>query len=109
MLFVFDMDLFPDQEMREWDFLQSFVIMHLRVTDDKAGTPSCATRGASPMFADLTHSDDTLPGESLVANATRQLRAAILTAELPPGMRLRTEALQERFGVSSSPLREALN
>lgn len=48
-------------------------------------------------------------GESLVACAVRKLRTAILTAQLEPGSRLRTEALQESFGVSSSPLREALN
>jgi GntR family carbon starvation induced transcriptional regulator len=53
--------------------------------------------------------DDPQDGESLVASAVRKLRAAVLTAELEPGARLRTEALQERFGISSSPLREALN
>lgn len=48
-------------------------------------------------------------GESLVTNAVRRLRTAILTAELAPGTRLRLDALQESFGISSSPLREALN
>jgi GntR family carbon starvation induced transcriptional regulator len=48
-------------------------------------------------------------GESLVTNAVRKLRSAILTAELAPGTRLRLDTLQERFGISSSPLREALN
>lgn len=46
---------------------------------------------------------------SLVAQACRRLRSAIVTADCAPGMRLRLEALQERFGLSSSPLREALN
>lgn len=46
---------------------------------------------------------------SLVNQAIRQLRAAIRRAELEPGARLRIDALQARFGLSSSPLREALN
>jgi DNA-binding GntR family transcriptional regulator len=46
---------------------------------------------------------------SLVTQAFRHLRTAILTAECAPGTRLRLEALQERYGLSSSPLREALN
>jgi GntR family carbon starvation induced transcriptional regulator len=54
-------------------------------------------------------SRDDPSGESLVTNAVRRLRTAILTAELAPGARLRLDALQESFGISSSPLREALN
>lgn len=46
---------------------------------------------------------------SLVAQAFRRLRAAIVTADCAPGTRLRLEALQQRYGLSSSPLREALN
>ena len=37
------------------------------------------------------------------------LRAAIVGCEFAPGERLRIEDLGERFGVSSSPLREALS
>ena len=46
---------------------------------------------------------------SLVNQAIRRLRSAIRRAELDPGARLRIDALQARFGLSSSPLREALN
>jgi DNA-binding GntR family transcriptional regulator len=46
---------------------------------------------------------------SLVVQAVQRLKAAILHAELAPGTRLRLESLQEMFGFSSSPLREALN
>ncbi len=38
----------------------------------------------------------------------RELRNAILTGDLAPGERLVTSALAERFGVSPTPLREAL-
>ena len=37
-----------------------------------------------------------------------RLRAAIVVGELPPGSRLRTAELAARFGVSPTPLREAL-
>jgi GntR family transcriptional regulator, carbon starvation induced regulator len=46
---------------------------------------------------------------SLVAQAFNRLRFAILRTESEPGAKLRLEALQERYGFSSSPLREALN
>jgi GntR family transcriptional regulator, carbon starvation induced regulator len=46
---------------------------------------------------------------SRVVKAFDRLRSDILRAELEPGMRLRIEALQDRYGFSSSPLREALN
>ena len=36
------------------------------------------------------------------------LRTAIIGGEFPPGVRLRTEALSERFGTSRTPVREAL-
>jgi GntR family transcriptional regulator, carbon starvation induced regulator len=39
----------------------------------------------------------------------RQLRAAIVRCEFEPGERLRVEDLTNRFGVSNSPIREALN
>lgn len=37
-----------------------------------------------------------------------RLRGAIVVGDLPPGSRLRTADLAERFGVSATPLREAL-
>jgi GntR family transcriptional regulator, carbon starvation induced regulator len=52
------------------------------------------------------------PAESelpLAEHAYRELRMAILRCEYEPGDRLRVEELTQRFGVSSSPIREALN
>jgi len=48
---------------------------------------------------------------TLSTSLTRRLRQAILTGELPPGSKLRLEALRERLGLtlSRSPLREALS
>lgn len=45
----------------------------------------------------------------LAERAYRALRQAIVRGEFEPGSRLRVEALSQRFSVSSSPLREALN
>jgi GntR family carbon starvation induced transcriptional regulator len=38
-----------------------------------------------------------------------QLRSDILAADLPPGGKLRIDALCARYGVTSTPMREALN
>lgn len=46
---------------------------------------------------------------SLAERAYRSLRQAIGRCELELGARLRVEELSQRFAVSSSPLREALN
>jgi GntR family transcriptional regulator, carbon starvation induced regulator len=61
---------------------------------------------APPMTETETEADN---GTSRVVKAFDRLRMDILRAELEPGMRLRIEALQDRYGFSSSPLREALN
>lgn len=45
----------------------------------------------------------------LAERAYRELRQAIVRGEFAPGSRLRLEELAQRFAVSSSPLREALN
>ena len=45
---------------------------------------------------------------ALVDNLAQQLQARIATGELPRGSRLRQEALAEEFGVSRTPIREAL-
>ena len=47
--------------------------------------------------------------ESLADRVYRRLRALILSGELPPGERLRQEALADGLGTSRTPLREALN
>jgi len=40
--------------------------------------------------------------------AVETLRQAIIDGDLPPGSRLRQEELADRFGISSTPVREAL-
>jgi DNA-binding GntR family transcriptional regulator len=47
--------------------------------------------------------------QSLTERALTDLREAILRLDYVPGTQLRLEALQNHFGLSSSPLREALN
>jgi GntR family transcriptional regulator, carbon starvation induced regulator len=58
----------------------------------------------SAMNTDVQES--TVP---LAERAYRELRQAIVRGEFEPGARLRLEELAQRFRVSSSPLREALN
>jgi DNA-binding GntR family transcriptional regulator len=48
------------------------------------------------------------PLETNAERVFEDLRAAIEAGEYPPGERLRTEALAERFGTSRTPVREAL-
>lgn len=45
---------------------------------------------------------------ALVDKLANQLHARVLSGELPSGTRLRQEALAEEFGVSRTPVREAL-
>jgi DNA-binding GntR family transcriptional regulator len=47
-------------------------------------------------------------GETLTEAAFAALRADIIGGSLPPGFRLRIEALSRRYGVGPTPLREAL-
>jgi len=49
------------------------------------------------------------PARTIADALDRQLRAAILRGEIAPGAKLKLEDLRERFGVSLSPLREALS
>jgi GntR family carbon starvation induced transcriptional regulator len=48
------------------------------------------------------------PKETLASTLTAQLRDAILFGQMAPGTRLRLEDLRAQYGVSLSPLREAL-
>ena len=48
-------------------------------------------------------------GPTLVEKAFLQLRRDILQGAHPPGEKLKLEGLQAQYGLSSSPLREALN
>src|SRR5947207_4382497 len=45
---------------------------------------------------------------ALVDKLAAQLQARVLSGELPSGTRLRQEALADEFGVSRTPVREAL-
>lgn len=49
------------------------------------------------------------PAIPLTEQAYRTLRQAIVRCEYAPGTRLRVEDLSQRYALSSSPLREALN
>jgi GntR family carbon starvation induced transcriptional regulator len=51
---------------------------------------------------------DELVGRTLASDVLHRLRADIIEVRLPPGRRLRFEALRTTYGVSFSTLREAL-
>jgi GntR family carbon starvation induced transcriptional regulator len=51
---------------------------------------------------------DELVGRTLASDVLHRLRADIIEVRLPPGCRLRFEALRTTYGVSFSTLREAL-
>lgn len=58
---------------------------------------------------DRTHiADGPLVGSSLADEIVFRLQTAILDGDLPPGTRLQQDELSARFGVSRTPLREAL-
>lgn len=50
----------------------------------------------------------TVPTQPMSASTTERLRAAVLAGELGPGERLYEERLSQRFGVSRTPIRTAL-
>ena len=49
-----------------------------------------------------------LAGQALVDHIAEEIQTHIMTGALPSGTRLRQEALAEEFGVSRTPIREAL-
>lgn len=51
---------------------------------------------------------DHIPRKSLHQETARRIRALILEGELEPGVRIGEQALCARFGVSRTPVREAL-
>ena len=55
-----------------------------------------------------TTSDETIRRTSMVDTVTERLRRAILFGEMEPGGRIRVGELEQRFGVSHIPIREAL-
>lgn len=62
--------------------------------------PAASSSGLNePAYEEIT----------LAEQAYRQLRRDIISGALPAGQALRLEGLKERYGISYSPLREALN
>ena len=57
------------------------------------------------MAASLAKSETS---QTLNASALRQIRADIIACRLMPNERLRVDALRERYGMGTSPIREAL-
>lgn len=49
------------------------------------------------------------PGSSLIEVALQKMKHAIVCGELAPGFKLKVDALSKAYGISSSPIREALN
>lgn len=52
--------------------------------------------------------DETIRRTSIVDTVTERLRREILSGEIEPGGRIRVGELEQRFGVSHIPIREAL-
>lgn len=50
----------------------------------------------------------TTPPQSRTDWVTARLRADILSGSIPPGERLRSKVLEERYAISATPVREAL-
>jgi GntR family transcriptional regulator, carbon starvation induced regulator len=50
-----------------------------------------------------------LPGTSLIEVALHRMKRSIVCCELAPGSKLKVDALSKAYGLSSSPIREALN
>ena len=58
----------------------------------------------------IDSSDSTSPtGQTLSEQAFLRLRRDVISCDHAPGVKLKVEDLQEAYGYSSSPLREALN
>ena len=49
------------------------------------------------------------PGTSLIEVALHKMKRSIVCCELAPGTKLKVDALSKTYGLSSSPIREALN
>lgn len=52
--------------------------------------------------------ESALAGQALVDHIATKIQTLIMSGDLPSGTRLRQEALAEQFGVSRTPIREAL-
>jgi DNA-binding GntR family transcriptional regulator len=70
------------------------------------GPISICARGVPPV-TELSTDDDEGP-RSLTDAVAMRIQKEILSGRIPPGERLRLRSLQELFGVSHIPIREAL-
>lgn len=70
------------------------------------GSPSAKSPSMASVAA--SESDNTSGDKTISERAFRLLRDDILNGKLAPEMRLRTNVLQQRYGLGVSPLREAL-
>ncbi|WP_238367245.1 GntR family transcriptional regulator [Mesobacterium pallidum] len=61
-----------------------------------------------PSASPTARLPDTLQDQTIASRVYEALRARIVALDLPPGARLSRPELAEMFGVSASPLREAL-
>lgn len=52
---------------------------------------------------------DSMPGTSLIEVALHKMKHSIVRCELAPGSKLKVDTLSKTYGLSSSPIREALN
>lgn len=59
-------------------------------------------------MANVAEEELTSSGDALVDNLAAQIRARIMSGEIPIGAQLRQAALATDFGVSRTPIREAL-
>ena len=74
---------------------------------DAAHSPS--PPDALLMSKQTTPDNETGAPSTLASAVFEKLRLDILEGHIPPGEKLRIEALRERYNVGASPLREALN
>ena len=80
------------------DYIKS-VVYSILPAAPKLNLPEAQCRRRSP---------NPLPDQTLNASALSLLRSDIIACRLMPNVRLRVEALRERYGMSISPIREAL-
>ena len=52
---------------------------------------------------------ESMSGTSLIEIALHKMKHSIVRCELPPGSKLKVDTLSKSYGLSSSPIREALN
>ncbi|MFV5993445.1 GntR family transcriptional regulator [Streptomyces sp. NPDC056231] len=86
----------------------------VRMPDQARGNQPCAERvGADPVRGEHTHSEPPAPRVVVQRHSVRgqildALRAALVDGELLPGQVYSAPVLGARFGVSATPVREAM-